>query len=480
MYILYGKGDRQARAIISKICVMVIALRWVKSNYLVILILLLGLILRFSLSDLAFHDDLIVNASWGEWIYKNGPLHFFSNTNWPYSWPTQPPLIDLIYGFNFFLYDKLLLILSNIGFFIAIHRIFPTHFLWFFNFSRWFGTAKYLLTSFTTGQLITMKLVAILADMGVAAVVYYLAKPIQKTKSIYWLLLYLFVPFSFYISALWGQYDQLSFLFLIFSFLFLIKKNFYLSPILLLASIEAKPTSLIFVPLFIYLYFKQNPSSKTVIISAVSSVALFIGSLLVFSDTNFYNFIVHFFFKAIFQKSEYRVSTNAFNFWRIFIGNRAMNDSTVLFLLPTKLWGYGFFALLNALAFKVSQKATQQKIFQSLFIIGAGSWLFLTNMLDRYFFAGVVFLLIYTIYKSSLLKYWLILATIFILNLYNLWFYPIFFLKDLLLWNDSFLTRVLALVNVVIFIRVSWDILQGLDLPLLPQLKMRLRLLQNR
>lgn len=427
---------------------------WLAKNYLIFSLLAVGLVLRLWLSSLAFHDDLIVNSSWGQWIYQNGPKGFYANTIWPFSWPTQPPLISLVYGFNFFLYDKLLMIFSSFGFFIAMHHLGATHFLWFFNFLTWFGNAKYLLTTFKYGELITMKLLPIMADLAIALIIYRIAWPVWKPKAILWLALYLLAPFSFYLSALWGQYDQFSCLFLLLAFLLLRKKDFLFSPTLFLISIELKPTALIFVPFFLYLYFKQRPPVGKILFGFFAALALFILSCLIFTNENLVQFLNDL-KRIIFLKSEMRISTNAFNFWRIFIGNRALSDDSVLFLLPTKIWGYLCFLVLNILGWFISRKLTWHNMFSSLFIIGAGSWLFLTNMLDRYFFAGVVSLLILSIWKPSLLKYWLALALVFSLNLYNQWFYPSMALKDWLLWNDALITRVLALVNVVLFLRVA-------------------------
>src|SRR5205823_4421553 len=133
----------------------------------------------------------------------------------------------------------------------------------------------------------------------------------------------------------------------------------------------------------------------------------------VFTDKNLLDFVRNDLVRIVFYKAEFRVSTNSFNFWHIFIGNQAQNESLLFLFIPAKFWGYGGFALLNIFAFNVTKKLTWENLFKALFLVGAGSWLFMTNMLERYFFAGVTSLLILSIYQPRLFKYWLILSITF-------------------------------------------------------------------
>ena len=419
------------------------------------LLFLAALVLRLSISHLGFHDDIYSNTAWGEWIFKNGPKGFYEASGWIYSSPTQFPLISLLYGFNHFLYDRLMFLFANMGLWVATYHLAPSKMLWFFDFSTWFGNSMYQVTPFKFGALISMKVVAILADLAIASVIYLLAKNHLK-KPLLWSLAYLLSPFSWYLSALWGQYDQTSFLFLLLAFILLIRRFLFMAPLLLLISVELKPTSLIFVPLFLYIYFRLKPKLPEVVIGVVSSIILFAYSISMFTDRNIFNFLQGELLPRIFSKSEPRVSTNAFNFWRIFIGNAALNQDTILFLLPTKVWGYALFLVTYVISLKILKVVTAENIFKSLFIIGGGGFLFLTNMLDRYFFPGVAFLLILTIYQKGLFKYWLILSFIFWLNLFNQWWFPdsLGILREILLWQGSFITRILAGINVIVFILV--------------------------
>lgn len=442
-----------------------INLDWVLKNKWIILVFFAAFVLRLSLTSLGFHDDIYSNTAWGKWIFENGPRGFYQASGWIYSSPTQPPLISLLYGFNHYLYDRLMSLFSNMGVWIATYHLAPTKWIWFFDFSQWFGNSMYGQTPFKFGALISMKIVAIVADLAIAGVLYLLARH-RTAKPILWSAAYLFSPFSWYISALWGQYDQTSLFFLLVAFIFLIKRYLLLAPLLLLISIELKPTSLIFVPLFLWVYFKQQPKIKEVLFGVISSLVLFVYSVWLFTDHNIFDFVQNELLPRIFAKSEPRVSTNAFNFWRVFIGNAALNQDVVLFLVPTKIWGYLIFALAYVFSLKLLKSINPENIFKSLFIIGGCGFLFLTNMLDRYFFAGIVFLLVVTVYKTGLFKYWLILSFVFWLNLFNQWWFPsgFDFLREILIWQNSLISRLLAAINVGIFMMTLRKIFPDLDI----------------
>jgi Gpi18-like mannosyltransferase len=425
----------------------------------VLIVFLIALIWRLVISPLGFHDDLMVNTAWGEWIYKNGPLGFYQVQGWIYSSPTQPPLISLLYGFNLYLYERLQWLFTNIGVIIATYRLIPTKMMWFFDFTKWFGMVLYSESALRMGALVSMKLIAILADMLIATVIYFLIRNKDQQKALIWSAIYLFSPFSWYLSALWGQYDQLSFLFLVLAFIAILYKRHLLAPILLVFSFEFKPTSLIFVPFFAWLYLKQKPGWKNILMTAVICLLLTILSIKFFTNDNILVFIQNELIPKIFFKSEFRVSTNSFNFWRILTGDQALNQNTLFFWIPAKIWGWGVFILLNFCVLKSSKKNNLETIFQGLSIIGIGSWLFLTNMLDRYVFAGITALLIWSALEYKLFKYWLILSLIFWLNLFNHWWFPtnLAWLRQILSWQDDLITRLLSLIFVLIYIKIFFD-----------------------
>lgn len=421
-------------------------------------ILFLSVILRLILVNSGYHIDMFSNADWGKWIFTNGSKDFYQNFYGSYSGPTQPPLTNLIYGFAFFLYQQLNTLFTNIAYFIAIHRLAPTKFLWWFDFVKWFGTTFYPYSFFPMGYLISLKLLGIVSDLLLGICIFTIGYKRNIKTALICSSLYLFSPFSWYISTIWGQIDGLSYLFLLLSLICLSigKKWLILAPLFLVISFSLKPTSLIFIPLFIFIYVKTKPK----IIELTLSLLLIIGFVFItvrpFTDDYIYHFIRHDLHRIIFYKSEFRVSTNSFNFWHILIGNNALGDSTPFLFISAKIWGIIAFILFNFFGFKALRRINIENIFIAVSIIGLGGWMFLTNMLERYIFAGIVSLLVVAFFRRKLIKYWIILSTIFWLNLYHGWWFPENFdlLHKILTWQGGFLTRVLSLINLIVFVKI--------------------------
>ncbi len=432
------------------------------------IVILISLIMRFYLAGQAFHVDILSNSGWGEWIYHNGLIGFYRNSlPWLYSTPTQLPMINIVYGFNSFLYRELNTFFVSITSFIAYHRIIPSKLLWLFNFVYWFGRVGYKNTSYNTGLLLTYKMIPIVTDILVASVVYKLISRLSPKSAFVMASVYLLFPFSWYISSLWGQYDQVSFLILLFSFLAVFRKYFILSPLLLMISIEMKPTSLIFIPLFVFLYLRQKPNIWNLSVGIIVSLYIFIISVQLMTSQNVFHFIQYELIRKVFLKSEMRIGGSALNFWEMVIGQRVLDQNTVLFILPTKFWGYIGYLLINILAFFVVRESSMKNYFKSLFIVGFGSILFLTNMLERYYFAGVVCgLIVSGIYKRVFI-FGLILAIIFSFNLYLSWKYPSnLFILSYFIQNNLLDTvvRISSALNILVFIVFVWRLVEPTEI----------------
>jgi len=419
-------------------------------------IFLVAFLFRLFLTPQTHHVDIFSNSHWGEWIAANGSKGFYEARDWVYSWPTQPPLMSLIYGFDHKLYEFFLETLRDSANIIVKYHLAPGHMIWWFNFVIWFDNPLTSEIWFPVGYLSTIKLLPILADLGIAAFIFFLARKIKVKKPILWPFLYLFSPFSWYLSALWGQYDQVGFFFLLLAFYLLSKRKLILSPFLLSLSIGIKPTSLIFIPLYLFLYFKNKPNIREFFLGILLVGIVQYLSTKAFTDQNIITYTRETLIPIIFYKSDFRISTNSFNFWHIFTRDKIFGHNEVLFLLPTRIWGLLIFGVLNIIAIsKIKVKKFKTVVF-GMFIIGFGGWLYLTNMLERYAFAGVVSGLLLSIYFPKLLKYWFILSIIYWINLFRGWWYPetLLILKNFLTVNKGVFEVVLALLNVIFYLAI--------------------------
>lgn len=425
-------------------------------------ILFLGLVFRIGISWTGFHWDILSLAYWGEWIYRNGTYNFYTNNVWVYSWPTQPPLVNLVYAFDFWFYITLLEFFRWLSSNVVIYTI-PSKLLWWFDFVKWFDSAQYPESYLKIGYFMTIKLVGSLADVIIALVLYLIARKNDPKWALLLTVSYLFSPFSFYISALWGQYDQLSFLFILLAFITISKKWIFISPLMYIISFSLKPTSLILLPLYSIRFLAAKPKVIAVVFGATAAIAAFIIPAYFFTKKNFFEFVATDLYSKIFFKADFRLTTNAFNFWHILVGNKAEQQNWPFLFIPAVYWGLGIFLILHLISIKLKEQESQKTLFESLFIIGFGGWIFLTTMLDRYAFAGIASGLFVCIWHRNLFKYWLILSLTYWFNLfYGFWFPPQFkIIQDILNWNEGFFTRILSIIITAVYLRMVWLLLKS-------------------
>jgi Gpi18-like mannosyltransferase len=324
--------------------------------------------------------------------------------------------------------------------------------VWFFNFLLWFDKNIDPVVQFPHGFILIIKLFAIIADLFISITIFKLAKN-HHAKFLYlWPSLYLFSPFSFYLSALWGQYDQISYFFVLLSLLLI--KSTAISPLLIAISLNLKPTSAVFIPLYLFLFIKTKPQIRSLLVGAFLSITLTVWSLYQFTNNHPLLFVKNQLVRSILYKSEYRVTNNSYNFWHIFTGDIGHNQNEIFFALPYKTWSWLIFIILNFLATKQLKKITPASTISALYIVGAGSWLFLTNMLERYYFSGITTALLVSIFYPSTLKFFLISSLIYFFNLYRGWWFPSFleFLRPLLTGPHLFTGLPLSLLNLFLYL----------------------------
>lgn len=421
-------------------------------------LILIALVGRILLTGYGVHGDIIMQAGWGQWIFLNHSFKgFYENGVWIYGWPNHPPLISFLYGFGFQIHDWLNLLFVNIGNFIALNHLGAAHISGYYNFVSWFGLTKFPESPFLWGELISMKLIPIISDFILAFLIY-------KMSNKKWLgILYLYVPFSWYESAIWGQNDQLGLIFLLISFWLLVKDRWiFLAPILMAISVGLKPTGMIFAPLFLWLAIKDKRHLLNIFAGSVITLVLYGIMVKLISSRNIVDFSIHL-QKEMFVKGEWWTWANAFNFWHLLTGY--LTNYSVIFLgLTLKVWGYLIFIAFNIYAFYIGRKRDYWGTMKSLFIIAFSAWLFMVTMHERYLFSAIVIGLILVGKYPKLIWYWIALSSIFWINMFNGWWFPfnLLFLKNILTWGgefDGFLPRIFSAINLGLFYKMSKIIL---------------------
>ena len=381
------------------------------------------------------HWDLYANTDWGKWIHLNGPHNFFTYSPWAYTKPTQLPLIDLIYAYNNIISEKIVLFGNNsIG------------------------------ESFKIGQFISMKIIPIFADIGIGIVIFIFGSRYVGIKTgLLTSLIYLYSPFTFYLSSLWGQYDQLSTLFLLLAFLVVYwrvrsKHNLnylylVISSLFYFISIEVKPLALFVAPLFLYYIYKQNTKLVGLILAVVLIFGLFIVTSIPFVTGNVFPYLAKVIIPSVIYDGSNFVSIHAFNFWGLV--SPSVGDS-IIFPGFGKQIIFGRYLIIVALniisIFIVSKKDSLKNILLGIFIVVGGSFIFTLGMVERYYFSGIVLFLFLTMFNKKTLSLWIMAAILFFLNLLLAWGYPFDLLIPTLFWNMYPLVSLLSGLQIIVFL----------------------------
>ncbi len=159
------------------------------------LIIVCAFLFRFLLAFSAWHIDVNNHVDWGTRFFEYGAAGFYSpEANvWNFTWPNQPPGSIYIYAGIYKLFGFLFSIVWWLNIKIPI---FPSGIVTFFE---------------TNLFPALLKLPAILADMGIAILIYKFVELIlgssKKTKKValFGATLWLINPVIWYNSSLWGQ-----------------------------------------------------------------------------------------------------------------------------------------------------------------------------------------------------------------------------------------------------------------------------------
>jgi Gpi18-like mannosyltransferase len=387
-----------------------------------------AILIRLIFAFLVHHPDVNNHVDWGIRFFEYGASKFYhpSSNVWSYTWPNQPP--GTIYIF------AVVKVISDIVF----------AFFWLVNVTISLFPSKIMF--FLEGNLhfVMAKLPGIICDFGVAAVIYRVARDILKSRlARFYSLGYLFNPVVWYNSSVWGQYDSVVILLALVSIYFLLKKSIYLSIIFLALSFYVKITLVIFIPIYIIALYKLGIKVPS-LVKAILLAGILISTITVpFSD----GFPILWLYKLYTQKvlvNQLQVITaNAFNLWAFIAGIHEQPHDMLAGFLSYKVWGGIFFAVnLSVIAYQFYKSFTPKNFFWSLSLVSLSSFVFLTNMHERYLYPFFVF---FMPVGGRLLSYW-ILAIINLLNLYNFWWFPrLGFLVSFLSFGDRVMPRILGL-----------------------------------
>lgn len=400
------------------------------------LLLVIGFVVRIILVPYFTSGDLLSYAEWGEKFFLLGPKNFyFGETLWRYSPPNYMPLGTLMFGGLYWLFEHKFW-LAQLHNFIKIP---PSFFIRYF---------------YNHGHILLLKLPSILADLGLGVIVYQLILKFTKNTKTALLGLGFFVlnPITIFLSGAWGQTDSLVSLFGMTAFLLLLSKKQFLSLPFLFLSLYLKPGWAILVPLYLFLLFHLRVERKQIIKGVLISFFLFFLVTLPFSGNKIISFTNKVFFVRlpISAKADAAASASAFNFYSIFLQIDRSLSSTKIVGFSARTIGLIAFIFINFASFSFIKKQKDKllAIVAGIFIVGFGSYIFLTGMLERYFFASFAPLVILMFSRPKIVLYGILINLVVFANIIWSFFRRKYDEIDHPFTNNNFLLiRILSFAN---------------------------------
>ncbi len=424
-----------------------------KKLFLFLAVILINLSLRIYISINTPHQgDILTQQEWANTLTNQGLAGSYFSQGWTYSPPTQPPLMMLAYSGSGWLYQ-------NRNIFSAMH-----------NFIK-FPTAAMLLGFQKYGQTLSLKIWETIGTYFIALVFFfYLSKKNSFKKSFLCFLFIIFNPISIFINSVWGQNDILPTAFMYLAFIFVFSKFIFISPIFFVIGILFKPTIITLIPLFAFIFLYQAFKKKAPhrIVNTIFSGLICLG-LIYFSfkpfipseikPLGYINDIVNSRIKTS-SKGLKLASVSAFNFYSLFWNidkTYATHDGS---LIQLKDVATILIILINFFfIFKLykSKKINFDNTLFTIFFISQGSFLFMTNMLERYFipaFLSSIVLLV--IYWKKFGLYFLVQNLIWLINIIYAYYYRNNdFINHLFHDYNNLLIRLLSLANLLLFLFIT-------------------------
>ncbi|EKD62806.1 MAG: hypothetical protein ACD_52C00051G0003 [uncultured bacterium] len=400
---------------------------------------------RLVLAFGTYHPDLRNHADWGLRFWDYGPGKFYSANVWNYTWPNQPPgtiyifagtrkLFDFVFGAFWWVNTHVPPFPSQIMFFLE-SNLYPA----------------------------SLKLPSILADLGIALLLYKLVKEHTKKLAPLAAVFFLLNPAIWYNSAVWGQTDSVISFFTLASFMLLLRRKLAFSVLLFALSLYIKASLLIFVPVFALVVWKQR--YRLIDISNALTLAILVILLLTlpFSGNNPHLWLLELYKDKVFGQQLHVITANAFNLWAALTGIHEQPDSLPFGFLSYRAVGYVLFTLSLVWPLKkVLTRISVNTVFGMLTVVAFSGFILLTNMHERYLYPMFpVFTLVAVLDKRLRPTYWLV-SLLYLLNMYHFWWYPKI---DLLIsgfeYGDRLLPRLLGLTFLVIYIYLGRKLLFG-------------------
>jgi Gpi18-like mannosyltransferase len=401
-------------------------------------------IFRFVLAFTTWHIDVANHMDWGIRFWQYGPSKFYSpEANvWNFTWPNQPP--------------------GTILTFAVIRKFYEFVFgvFWFFNVR--IAVFPSFVIPFLAERLypVLLKLPSILSDLGIAWLIYKTVLKLGEKdrsiakKALAGAVVWLINPVVWYNSAVWGQTDAvINFLALLSFYYLLIDKKQTLSVISMALCFYFKASLLIFLPVYLFVLIAERSGWLSLIKSFLAAFLSILIPTLLFSKGNPIFWLFNLYKDRVFGNQLQVITANAYNFWAVLTGIEENPQNLFWGPLTYQLWGIILFLilLLPVLALLL-KKRDLKNVYWSLATIAFTTFMFLTNMHERYLYPLFPVLTILAVFDIRLFYIYISISVINFINLYNFWWVPrLDILVNLLSGWGKISARVLGAFGLLIY-----------------------------
>lgn len=328
---------------------------------LLLLLLLFGLVIRLIYAAQAegYPADIAAFKRWSEYSFKNGLLDLYSGK----TYADYPP------GYMYILY-----LLGGVRtlFSIDIQSVFYT---------------------------ILIKLPSIFSDLAIAVILYkFFSDKWNHRLALFVSAICLLNPGVIVNSSLWGQTDSFLTMWLLLSFLFMIKGRLSLAASFLAIAVLVKPQGLLFGPILLAAYFVKK-DHRAILYSILSGAGVFLLSVFMFLPRYGLYWVLKLYMGTAMQFPY--ASLNAYNLHTL-LGGNFKPDRNILFILSYRSWGFIFLGMVITYAMLLFIKSKKmQTAALSACVLMCGVFTLAPAMHERYLFPAVILLLLaYGVYKD--------------------------------------------------------------------------------
>lgn len=370
----------------------------------IVFLLILGLLVRLFISYFQYSGDVNNHLVWADGFIKSS-TDFFTRHFPGFNDANYPPLAIYLFAASRLLYLAVLDVSKILN---TTLSVFPSALVPFLTHSN--------------TQIAFMKLSPIIADIGIAALIYLLTQNKFKTLM---MSLFLFNPAVIYLSAVWGQIEALPIFFCLLSiYLFQRQSRFalYLSQLSFLLAILSKQTALWLLPVFLIMWLKKTKIIDFLKSSFVTLIAYFV-IFVPFINWNHISALTQpvTIYLSTLSGSTQLANDQVWNLWNMIYGGVPTLDSDMILFLSIRTLSFGLIVLsLIYICYRYVRKSSYSNLYLSFFLLSLVMFFIQTRVHEKHLFPALPFFLLLSGKKLSLtLLVFIGLSIFFYLNLYT-------------------------------------------------------------